>query len=673
MHKILSFILFCVVSNTFAQTDTTFCHKATLVLETLAENHYQPKVIDDDFSNYVFTTFFKRVDPKRMLFAESDIASFDNFRTKLDDYLLEKECGFIEELSKSYELQLVAAQKSIKKVAKSKLDFSGKDHITYGSINDESQFSKNRKTLQKRWTKKIRIEIIRDYLSLSNPSNFKKVKASIKSKIIDENNCYIQDKLNAVNGIQSYVETTFLDIICSYFDPHSNYFDPTDNDNFLNSIGTETNSIGVWFSKNSDGKIVVAGLQTGSKAWKEKEINAGDLVLSLSAGDETLSTTCLSLSSLYDFINDEAKTSIVINVLTSKNNNKTITLEKENLKIEQNAINTFILKGEHNIGYISLPSFYTNMDYGFGSANDIAKQLFKLNAVNIDGLILDLRDNGGGSMKQAIDLAGMFIDKGPLGIYRDAKNNRAIIKDFNRGTLFTKPMIILVNQGSASASEFITAALRDHKRAIVVGSKTYGKGTIQSVMPLKNEAGFIKITIDKMYGFKGNTHQAAGIVPDIIFPSLYAGIEDGESGNANFIQNDTVIKNVYFKMPKTVDYENIRAKSVARIQQNTSVKTIKEINTRLLSYLSEDRKLKLSVEGIKKDSDFFDAIFEKSDHLEMKHTTFEVVNLEDYKEILAYNKNKATLNSYTIKNIQTDYEIEETYQIISDYIKQLSN
>ncbi len=673
MHKILSFILLCFVVNAVAQTDTTFCQKASLVLETLENNHFQPKAIDDDFSNYVFTTFFKRIDPKRMLFAESDIASFDNFRTKLDDYLLGKECDFIQELSGSYELQLAAAQKSIKKVAKSRLDFSGKDIITYGSIKDESQFSKNRKTLQNRWTKKIRIEIIRDYLSLSNPSNFKKVKASIKSKIIDENNCYIQDKLNAVNGIQSYIETTFLDVVCSYFDPHSNYFDPTDNDNFLNSIGTETNSIGVWFSKNSDGKIVVAGLQTGSKAWKEKEINAGDLVLSLSAGDEVLSTTCLSLSSLYDFINDEANTSITINVLTSKNNNKTITLEKENLKIEQNAINTFILKGEHNIGYISLPSFYTNMDFGFGSANDIAKQLFKLNAVNIDGLILDLRDNGGGSMKQAIDLAGMFIDKGPLGIYRDAKNNRAIIKDFNRGTLFTKPMIILVNQGSASASEFITAALRDHNRAIIVGSKTYGKGTIQSVMPLKNEAGFIKITIDKMYGFKGNTHQATGIVPDILFPSLYAGIEDGESGNANFIQNDTVIKNVYFKMPKAVDYENIRARSAARMQQNASIKTIKEINARLLSYLSEDRKLKLSVEGIKKDRDFFDAIFEKSDNLEMKHNTFEVVNLEDYKEILAYNKNKATLNSYTIKSIQTDYEIEETYQIISDYIKQLSN
>lgn len=665
--------MLCFVVNAVAQTDTTFCQKASLVLETLENNHFQPKAIDDDFSNYVFTTFFKRVDPKRMLFAESDIASFDSFRTKLDDYLLGKECDFIQELSNSYELQLAAAQKSIKKVAKSRLDFSGKDIITYGSIKEESQFSKNRKTLQNRWTKKIRIEIIRDYLSLSNPSNFKKVKASIKSKIIDENNCYIQDKLNAVNGIQSYIETTFLDVVCSYFDPHSNYFDPTDNDNFLNSIGTETNSIGVWFSKNSDGKIVVAGLQTGSKAWKEKEINAGDLVLSLSAGDEILSTTCLSLSSLYDFINDEANTSITINVLTSKNNNKTITLEKENLKIEQNAINTFILKGEHNIGYISLPSFYTNMDFGFGSANDIAKQLFKLNAVNIDGLILDLRDNGGGSMKQAIDLAGMFIDKGPLGIYRDAKNNRAIIKDFNRGTLFTKPMIILVNQGSASASEFITAALRDHNRAIIVGSKTYGKGTIQSVMPLKNEAGFIKITIDKMYGFKGNTHQATGIVPDILFPSLYAGIEDGESGNANFIQNDTVIKNVYFKMPKAVDYENIRARSAARMQQNASIKTIKEINARLLSYLSEDRKLKLSVEGIKKDNDFFDAIFEKSNHLEMKHSTFEVVNLEDYKEILAYNKNKATLNSYTIKSIQTDHEIEETYQIISDYIKQLSN
>ncbi|WP_046757994.1 S41 family peptidase [Kordia jejudonensis] len=673
MHKIIGFILLCVVSNAVAQTDATFCQKASLVLKTLENNHYQPKTIDDDFSSYVFNTFFKRIDPKRILFAKSDISNFGNLETKLDDFLLDKKCDFIEGLSKSYEKQLLAAQKSIKTVTKSKLDFSGKDFVTFGSIKEESQFSKNRKTLQNRWTKKIRIEIIRDYLSLSNPSNFKKIKGQLKSKIIDENNCYIQDKLNVVNGIQSYIETTFLDIICSYFDPHSNYFDPTDNGNFLNSIGTETSSIGVWFSKNNDGKIVVAGLQTGSKAWKEKEINAGDLVLSVSTTEEILKTTCLSLASLYDFINDEENTSISIRVLTAKNITKTVTLAKESLKIEQNAINTFILKGEHNIGYISLPSFYTNIDYGFGSANDIAKQLFKLNAVQIDGLILDLRDNGGGSMKQAIDLAGMFIDKGPLGIYRDAKNNREIIKDFNRGTLFTKPMVILVNQGSASASEFITAALRDHNRAIVVGSKTYGKGTIQRVIPLENEIGFVKITIDKMYGFKGNTHQASGIIPDIQFPSVYAGIEDGERSNANFIKNDTVLKDVYFKIPKAVNYEAIRTKSEARMQQNAAVKTIKDINTRLLSYLNQDRKMALSVNGIKKDNEFFDAIFEKSDDLEMKHATFKVVNLEDYKEILAYNKNKATLNSYTLKNIQTDHEIEETYQIISDYIKQLAN
>lgn len=673
MHKIICFILLCFVANAIAQTDASFCQKATLVLETIENNHYQPKTIDNEFSEYVFKTFFKRVDPKRMLFAQSDIEAFGDLKTNLDDYLLGNNCDFIQELGESYEKQLLAAQKSIAIVTKSKLDFSGKDIVTYGSLKDESQFSKNRKTLQNRWTKKIRIEIIRDYLSLSQPSNFKKVKSQIKSKIIDENNCYIQDKLNTVNGIQSYIETTFLDVVCSYFDPHSNYFDPTDNDNFLNSIGTETNSIGVWFSKNSDGKIIVSGLQTGSKAWKEKEINAGDMVLSLSADDETLSTTCLSLSSLYDFINDETHTSISINVLTSKNTNKTVTLEKENLKIEQNAINTFILKGTHTIGYISLPSFYTNIDYGFGSANDIAKQLFKLNAVNIDGLILDLRDNGGGSMKQAIDLAGMFIDKGPLGIYRDAKNNREIIKDFNRGTLFTKPLVILVNQGSASASEFIAAALRDHQRAIIVGSKTYGKGTIQTVLPLENEIGYVKITINKMYGFKGNTHQGAGIQPDIEFPSLYTGIENGENGNINFIKNDTVLKDVYFKLPKAVNYETIKANSLARMTQNTSIKTIKEINSNLVAYLNKERKLALSVAGIKKDSDFFDAIFDKSDTIKMQHTTFEVVNLEDYKEILAYNKNKATLNSYEIKNIQTDHEIEESYQIISDYIKQLTN
>lgn len=673
MHQILRFILLCVVATTYAQTDTSFCQKSMLVLNMLENNHYKPKTIDDDFSKYVFDTLFERLDDKRMLYSEADIEALSDLRTKFDDYLLNEECDFIKELTASYKMQLELAQKSIETLEKSKLDFSGKDSVYYGSLKDEAEFSNTRKTLQKRWSKKIRIDIIREYLSLSQPSNFSKVKAQIKSKVIAENSCFILDKLQAVSGLESFVETTFLDIVCTYFDPHSSYFDPTDNTTFMNSIGTETNSIGVWFSKNSDGKIVVSGLQTGSTAWRKKEINAGDLVLSLEANKNKLSTTCLSLESLYDFIFDEANNTFDINILTEKNINKTVTLKKENLKIEVNAVNSFILKGEKNIGYISLPSFYTNIDYGFGSANDIAKELFKLNAVDIDGLILDLRGNGGGSMKQAIDLAGMFIDKGPLGIYRNHENKKTIIKDFNRGTLFTKPLVILINNESASASEFITAALRDHNRALVVGSKTYGKGTIQQVVPLRRDAGYIKITIEKMYGFKGDTHQGIGIQPDIELPNLFVGLESGEDANANFIKNDTILKDIYFKIPKARNYESLRAKSLERIENSTASKTIEKINSDLLNYLNKERILAISVEDIKKDSDIFDAIFEKSDDLEMKHKTFEVVNLEDYKEILAYNKDKAKLNSYAIENIQTDHEIEETYRIITDYIKQLSN
>ncbi len=666
-------ILFLIVSTiAYAQTDVTFCAKSALVLDMLEKNHYQPKAIDDDFSTYVFNTFFERLDQKRLLYSAADIEALEAFKTKLDDYLLKGECDFIHDFAISYETQLKRAQKSIEIVEKSKLDFSGKDSVTYGSIKEEAEFSKTPKTLQKRWSKKIRIDVITDYLSLSNPANFNKIKAQLTQKVIAENKCYVLDKLQVVNGISSYIETTFLDVVCSYFDPHSSYFDPTANATFMNAIGTETSSIGVWFSKNSDGKIVVSGLQTGSTAWKEKKINAGDLVLSISAEKNTISTTCLSLSSLYDFINDENNKTITIKVLNQKNLHKTIVLKKENLKIEANAVNSFILKGEQNIGYISLPSFYTNLDFGFGSANDIAKELFKLNAVNIDGLILDLRGNGGGSMKQAIDLAGMFIDKGPLGIYRDHNNKKTIVKDFNRGTLFKKPMVILINNESASASEFIAAALRDHNRAIIVGSKTYGKGTIQQVVPLENEVGFIKITIEKMYGFKGNSHQAIGIQPDIEFPSLYAGLENGENENVNFIQNDTVLKNVYFKLPKAKNYESLRIKSIARSKTNKASNTIKNINSNLVNYLNTERKLALSVKSIQQDRAIFNAIFAKTDAIEMKHETFKVVNLEDYKEILAYNKDKATLNSYTIKDIETDHEIEETYRIISDYIKQLA-
>jgi carboxyl-terminal processing protease len=666
------FLLICVVATSYAQTDSSFCSKSRLILEMLEEQHFKPKAIDDDFSSYVFTRMMERLDDRRLLYSLEDVAMLDSLKTSLDDYLKNGKCNFIETFTASYKTQLKLAKKTIEKIEKTKLDFSGKDTVTYGSYKEESIFSKSPETLKKRWSKKIRVDIIRDYLALSNPANFPKIKSQLKQKIISENRCFIVDKLQPVNGLQSYVETTFLDVICSYFDPHSSFFDPTDNANFMNSIGTKTNSIGVWFSKNSDGKIVVAGLQTGSTAWKEKEISAGDLIVSLESNKNKISTTCLSLVSLYDFINDETHKTITINFLNDKNVNKTVVLRKENLKIEENVVNSFILQGEYDFGYISLPSFYTNLEDGFGSANDIAKELFKLNAVDIKGLILDLRGNGGGSMKQAIDLAGMFIDKGPLGIYRDHEDNKTLVKDFNRGTLFTKPLVILINHESASASEFITAALRDHNRAIIVGSKSYGKGTIQQIVPLKGEEGYLRITIEKMYGFKGNSHQATGIVPDIEFPSLLKGIEDGEISNTNFIKSDTIQQGVITDIFGAADYMALRAKSAARLQKNKASATIKEINTNLLAYLNRERKLPLSVSGIKADMDSFNAIFEKSDAIEMKHETFTVLNLEDYSEMLAYNKNKPD-NSYAIESVQTDHEVEEAYKILADYLKQLAN
>lgn len=672
MHTFFRVLIILFTTTLCAQNTLSFCEKSSAILTLLEKNHYQPKPIDDNFSEYVYTKLFERLDTRRLLYSETDIETFETFKTQFDDFLINQQCDFISAITKSYKQQLELALKTIEKIEKSRLDFSGKDTATYGSFREKATYSITPKALEDRWLKKIRIDIITDYLSLSNPLKFRKVKAELKAKVIAENKCFIVDKLQAVNGLESYVETTFLDVVCSYFDPHTNFMDPTDNTAFMNSIGTETNSIGVWFSKNGDGKIIVSGLQTGSKAWKEKKISAGDLVLSLEANDEKISTTCLSLQSLYEFISDEKFQQITIHVLTEKNNQESITLAKENLKIEANAVNSFILKGKKNIGYISLPSFYTNVDYGFGSANDIAKELFKLNAVNIDGLILDLRGNGGGSMKQAIDLAGMFIDKGPLGIYRDHNDKKTIVKDINRGTLFTKPLLILLNNESASASEFLAAALRDHNRAIIVGSKTYGKGTVQQVVPLPNNAGYVKLTIEKMYGFKGNSHQAVGIIPDIEFPSFYTNIENGEADNSTHIINDTINKNVYFDIAELSDYSKIRAQSNSRMKQNQAATTIRKINTDLLSYLESVRKIPISVEGMKKDRDAFDAIFSNSDTIEIAHKSFEVVNLEDYQEILAYRKDKAKQNSYALESTQKDHEIEEAYHILIDYINQLA-
>lgn len=671
MRKLLQLLLFFTLPGYLvAQEQASFCEKTTLVLDAIEEYHYQPKAVDDNFSNYVFETFFKRVDQKRLLFSQEDIQKLEAHKLQLDDYLLGKNCNFIDAFITSYKDNLSRAKTTLQTLEKTKLDFSGKDTVYFTSAKEPHLFSTTRKTLAKRWSKKVRIQMVHDYLALSQQSNFNKIKAQLKSSIFEENFCYIEDKLHPVAGIKNYIHNTFLDIMASYFDPHTRYFDATEKDDFMSSLATEEASIGVWFSKNNDGKIMVAGLQTGSTAWREKEINAGDLVLSLTANGETLETTCLSLSNLYAFVGNQAHQEITIKVLTKNTAIKEVTLKKEVLKVEVNAVSSYMLKGEHKIGYISLPSFYTDLEFSYGSANDIAKELFKLNNLKVDGLILDLRDNGGGSMKEAMDLSGMFIDKGPLGIYRDQDNNKSILKDFNRGTLFTKPLVILVNSYSASASEFLAAALQDHQRAVIVGTRTYGKGTAQQIIPLENtaNASFLKITMEKMYRFTGKTHQAVGVQPDITLASIYDGIEEHEQDQINAIPKDTILKNVYFKTPETNDYRQIISNNKKRTASSPVAASIKEINADLNAYINVERKIPLTVAGLEKDKSRFDTIFERSKKISLEHSSFEVLNLDDYIEIIAFNNEKKAMNTLQLERIQKDYEIEECYQILNDLI-----
>ncbi|MEM6686575.1 MAG: hypothetical protein AAF617_12410, partial [Bacteroidota bacterium] len=218
MSVFLRLILLFVATTTFAQTDTTFCYKSRLILEMIEKNHYKPKPIDDDFSAYVFDKLFERLDDRRLLYSKSDVENLADLKDKLDDFLLNGECDFISEFTSFYEKQLQLAKQTVESLAKTRLDFSGKDTVTYGSFKEKSYFSETPEELQKRWSKKIRVDIIRDYLSLSNPSNFPKIKAQLKQKVIAENKCFIVDKLQAVNGLQNYIETTFLDAMCSYFD-----------------------------------------------------------------------------------------------------------------------------------------------------------------------------------------------------------------------------------------------------------------------------------------------------------------------------------------------------------------------------------------------------------------------------------------------------------------------
>lgn len=686
-RKILCPLLLVLSLPVFSQSPKA--QQVAFILKRQIERlHFNPKPVNDSFSSEVFTKVLKYLDEQQTIFTADDYTLLSAYRYKIDDELNGAPWKFVDVVSDLYKQRLKRADSLIQSILQKPLDLSADDKITF-TREERFQFAANPAELRARWTKWFKYLMLE---SLDDLQQADSTKPALKT-LLARNESVIREKIRKATErsftrlldpalYPSLVPETFYNSIATTFDPHTMFFSPDQKEEFQSEVSSENLSFGFDIDETKEGKVVVAGLVPGGPAWRTGEIHVNDELLQIEKdGKQALDVSTVTTDEVEDLLKESNHSTITFKLKKANGTVYTVELQKEKIEKQEDVVKGYVLNGAKKVGYISLPGFYTTWDdeKGSGCANDLAKEIVRLKKENIDGLILDVRYNGGGSLEEALQLAGIFIDEGPLTGVREKDGKLVFLKDPNRGTVYDGPLVLMVNGQSASASELLAAALQDYNRAVVVGSPTYGKATMQQVFPMdtlmKNpsapsENGYVKITDGKLYRVTGLTAQRNGVIPDIHLPDAFEALHYGERFTPDALPSDTVKRNGYFKPLDPLPVSQLKQSSAQRLATSQGFQQINTAIDRRKAEQSTVRVIPLKLEAFEKwakDNNSYATLYGEKHGSPSK--TFVAQNHKDQNQEVSWDTYAKTLNEGVLKNIQEDIYIEEAYQVVLDLIK----
>ena len=620
-----------------------------IVKYVVERGHYSSIQIDDDLSLKIFDDFINKLDPQKRFFTLSDIKELDRFKYKIDDQIKAYDLEFFEEIHDRYRSRIAEAKMFVEKAFENNFDFNDKEYIDLDI--DSIPFSSDKNQLYERWRKQIKYSIL-DIISQKNSSDStddNEVMMNAISTVKKNTN----DFFNYANEIErDDWFSVFLNSFVGQFDPHTFYFKPDDKEKFDVSISGNFDGIGARLSK-ADGNVKIVDVIIGGPVWKDKLLDVGDIILAVGQADqEPISIFGMKLDDSIKLIKGPAGTTVTLRIKKLDGQIKDVKIKRDVVELEETfAKSTLISKNSKNYGYISLPKFYADFDNykNRNSANDVKNEIIKLKNNGIKGLILDLRNNGGGSLQTVVEMTGLFIEKGPVVQVKSIGNRKKILYDRDAQVYWNGPLVLLINEMSASASEIISAALQDYNRAIIIGSeKSFGKGTVQNIVDLNRfisnsdyDMGAIKVTTDIFYRINGESVQLEGVESDIVIPDSYMYVFDGERDEKNPIKWDKIGPATYTKwqsydekfkyvtdqMNRKLNQNNIINDIYERANWIKSQQNINNIPLNLLEYkkYQKDQRLKASQ---------FDKISKYENQLSFELLKTEKTFIQENKELL---------------------------------------
>jgi len=669
-----SLLLFLSTFSLFAQNSDKTCELLSKINSLIQSEHYQPKPVDDSLSVYVFDTFMDDLDENRNLFTKLEYEKLCKHRLNLDNYILQNDCSFMNDFASMYRFALERKKNILEKIRPETLDYSGKDTVRFSKKN--FPFELKLSDFDRVWKKRMKYDILEDISKISSNldslnQNFPKLEKIAKAKIFENNLCKVNNILESKKGIGDTLQNDFLNIFCSYFDPHTNYFSQDARSSFMSSLTTSGLSLGLNVTLNEKEEIIVDEVVPGGPAARTNKFEKGDVVLKVSnKRGENYLVSCTSLDKIGELIFSDSNETIEMTIQKKNGNILDVLLKKQVMKATANAVSSFIIEKGIKIGYIEIPNFYSDFD-GFspqGCADDVAKEIVKLKQDNIKGLVIDLQDNGGGSMEEAIKLAGMFIDFGPVSILVNSKSKQTTLKDYNRGSIYYGPIVILINGNSASASEFFSAAMQDYNRAMVVGSKSLGKASMQTIIPLdNNQQDFVKLTVEKFYRITGDSNQIKGIIPDIALPVLFDSIVPREISYKTALKYDAIHSKTRFNPFRKDYYPAIIKQSNSRWKNNARFNEITLVNDEINALYNNPKKpLLITFNEVFKDVHEIDTLWKKIKKITTTENSCTILNNSYDVEKLKFDTYLQEINTYKMKDLKTNPYIEEVVEILYD-------
>lgn len=652
----------------------------------LTRGHFVQKQMDDSFSQFVFKDFIDGLDPSKRYFTQEDIRVFSKYKYRIDNQLKESDLSFYNLVYDKFLKQIKSAKDYYGVILENPFNYKKNESIDIDY--DKVPFAKNENELIDYWRKQLKLQTIdkiQELTSLEEDKAKKDAKYSKRSFDVLEKEARAE-VMKSMDELYIRIEelehtdwfSTFLNSVVGAFDPHTTYMDPRIKDRFDQDMSGKLEGIGARLQKKGIYTHVVE-LVSGGPAWKQGDLEEGDIILKVTQdGDEEepLDIVGMRLDDAIKFIKGSKGTNVHLTVKKKiDGSTRVISITRDLVQLEETFVKSSVVEMDgKKFGVIDLPKFYISFDdQNFrNSAKDMAKEIERLKEESVDGLLIDLRNNGGGSLKTAIEIAGLFIDEGPV-VQVKYRGEKPVVKnDKDTKIQWEGSLVVLVNELSASASEIFAAAMQDYNRAVIIGgNQTYGKGTVQNIIPINQfypnydkDLGFLKMTIQKFYRINGGSTQMEGVYSDIAIPDRYSYMKFGERDMEGALKWDMVPQAKYSTVNSYSNFSEVVNTSKERIAGDPKFQLVNEYAKWLkkeqddTSYSLNFKEYVQSLDDREKYAERFNSVFDYNSDLAFQSPQYE-------KPLFANNKDLKEKRKIWHKNLSKDMYIEEALKVLS--------